>query len=58
MTESPSRWPRPQPLSPADEKLWSSFAHLGSILGLLPSLIILLLFRTAPPRRTSTVKRP
>jgi len=32
-----------QPLSPADEKLWSTLAHIGNILGLLPSLLIFLL---------------
>lgn len=32
-----------QPLSPADEKLWSTLAHVGNILGFLPSLLIFLI---------------
>ena len=32
-----------QPLSPADEKLWSTLAHIGNILGFLPSLLIFLI---------------
>ncbi|GAA2754393.1 DUF4870 domain-containing protein [Amnibacterium kyonggiense] len=32
-----------QPLSPADEKLWSTLAHVGNIIGFLPSLLILLI---------------
>lgn len=33
------------PLSPADDIQWASFAHLGGILGFLPSLIIWLIFK-------------
>ena len=32
-----------QPLSPADEKLWSTLAHVGNIIGFLPSLLIFLI---------------
>ena len=32
-----------QPLSPADEKLWSTLAHVGNIVGFLPSLLIFLI---------------
>ncbi|MFT2816519.1 DUF4870 domain-containing protein [Leifsonia sp. A12D58] len=35
----------PAPLSAMDDKQWASFAHLGGILGFLPSLIIWLVFR-------------
>jgi uncharacterized protein len=31
------------PLSPADENLWSTLAHIGNIIGFLPSLLILLI---------------
>lgn len=31
------------PLSPNDERTWAGFAHLGGILGFLPSLIIWLI---------------
>ncbi|HEY8280849.1 MAG TPA: DUF4870 domain-containing protein [Leifsonia sp.] len=33
------------PLDPATDKQWASFAHLGGILWLLPSLIIYLVFK-------------
>ena len=32
-----------QPLSPADESLWSTLAHIGNIIGFLPSLLIFLI---------------
>ncbi|MGN6444803.1 DUF4870 domain-containing protein [Amnibacterium sp.] len=32
-----------QPLSPGDERLWSTLAHVGNIVGFLPSLLILLI---------------
>ena len=38
----------PQPAAPlteAEDKQWASFAHFGGILGLLPSLIIFLVFK-------------
>lgn len=38
--------PQPaQPLTEAEDKQWASFAHLGGILGILPSLIIYLVFK-------------
>ena len=33
------------PLSEAEDKQWASFAHLGGIIGILPSLIIWLIFK-------------
>jgi uncharacterized Tic20 family protein len=33
------------PLTEAEDKQWASFAHLGGILGFLPSLIIWLVFK-------------
>ena len=33
------------PLTPAEDKQWASFAHLGGILGFLPALIIWLIFK-------------
>jgi uncharacterized Tic20 family protein len=33
------------PLTPAEDKQWAGFAHLGGILGILPSLIIWLVFK-------------
>jgi uncharacterized protein len=45
MSDSPSS-PAPQaPLSDAEDRQWGSFAHLGGILGILPALIIWLIFR-------------
>lgn len=32
-----------QPLSPADETLWSTLAHVGNIVGFLPALLIFLI---------------
>ncbi|HEY6793663.1 MAG TPA: DUF4870 domain-containing protein [Kineosporiaceae bacterium] len=37
------------PLSPADEKQWAMFGHLGGILGFLPPLIIFLVFKDRGP---------
>jgi uncharacterized protein len=40
--------PTPQPAAPlttAEDNQWASFAHLGGILGILPSLIIWLIFK-------------
>ncbi len=38
--------PRPgAPLTTSDDKLWASLAHLGGIVGVLPSLIIWLVFK-------------
>ena len=44
-----------QPLSPADEKLWSTLAHVGNIIGFLPSLLIFLILgpRSARVREES-----
>jgi uncharacterized protein len=33
------------PLSESEDRQWASFAHLGGILGFLPSLIIWLIFK-------------
>jgi uncharacterized Tic20 family protein len=33
------------PLTEAEDRQWASFAHLGGILGILPSLIIWLVFK-------------
>lgn len=33
------------PLSEAEDRQWASFAHLGGIIGILPSLIIWLVFK-------------
>jgi uncharacterized Tic20 family protein len=50
MTEPtpPAAAPAPVPAAPlteAEDKQWASFAHFGGILGLLPSLIIFLVFK-------------
>jgi uncharacterized Tic20 family protein len=44
-----------QPLSPADAKLWSTLAHVGNVVGFLPSLLILLILgpRSARVREES-----
>ncbi|MFT4029453.1 MAG: DUF4870 domain-containing protein [Protaetiibacter sp.] len=44
----PAQPAQPQPSAPlteAEDKQWASFAHLGGILGPLPSLIIWLIFK-------------
>ncbi len=33
------------PLNPTEDRQWASFAHLGGIIGFLPSLIIWLVFK-------------
>jgi uncharacterized Tic20 family protein len=33
------------PLTPAEDKQWASFAHFGGVLGILPALIIFLVFK-------------
>lgn len=38
------------PLSEAEDKQWASFAHLGGIIGILPSLIIWLIFKDRGPK--------
>jgi hypothetical protein len=48
MTESTPQPVAPQPAAPltqAEDRQWASFAHLGGILGFLPSLIIWLVFK-------------
>ena len=49
MTETPppaAAAPQPAaPLTEAEDRQWASFAHLGGILGFLPSLIIWLIFK-------------
>ena len=37
--------PAAAPLSQAEDNQWASFAHLGGILGILPALIIWLVFK-------------
>jgi uncharacterized Tic20 family protein len=49
MTNPPAAAPA-APLSEADDKLWASLAHLGGILGILPSLIIWLVLKDRGPR--------
>ena len=47
-TPQPAPAPAPQPAAPlteAEDRQWASFAHLGGILGFLPSLIIWLIFK-------------
>jgi len=44
----PAQPAAPQPAAPlteAEDKQWASFAHLGGIIGFLPSLIIWLIFK-------------
>lgn len=46
MTEPAQPAPQPAaPLSESEDKQWASFAHLGGIIGFLPSLIIWLIFK-------------
>jgi len=44
-TPTPAAAQPAAPLSPAEDKQWASFAHFGGILGILPSLIIFLVFK-------------
>jgi len=51
--------PAPQPAAPlteAEDKQWASFAHLGGILWLLPSLIIWLIFKDRGPKTNVEAK--
>lgn len=51
MTTPPPAAPAPAaPLSEADDKLWASLAHLGGIIGILPSLIIWLVLKDRGPK--------
>ncbi|MHC5795964.1 DUF4870 domain-containing protein [Lacisediminihabitans sp. FW035] len=48
MTDPISTPAAPQPAAPlteAEDRQWASFAHLGGIIGFLPSLIIWLVFK-------------
>ena len=48
MTDATPQPAAPQPAAPltqAEDRQWASFAHLGGILGFLPSLIIWLVFK-------------
>src|SRR5690349_11961999 len=48
MTDTPPPAAAPQPAAPlsqAEDRQWASFAHLGGIIGFLPSLIIWLVFK-------------
>ncbi|WP_353827985.1 DUF4870 domain-containing protein [Agromyces sp. SYSU T0242] len=46
--QDPNAAPQPAPaapLTPEQDRQWASFAHLGGIIGILPSLIIWLVFK-------------
>jgi uncharacterized Tic20 family protein len=45
MSDNSSTSPSPSAMSPSEDHQWGSFAHLGGILGILPALIIWLVFR-------------
>ena len=45
MTEATPAAAPAAPLSEADDKLWASLAHLGGIIGPLPSLLIFLILK-------------
>lgn len=45
MTDSTPPPAAAAPLSEAEDRQWASFAHLGGILGILPALIIYLVFK-------------
>jgi len=44
MTDAPTQQAA-APLTPAEDKQWASFAHFGGVIGILPSLIIHLVFK-------------
>ena len=48
MTNSSAQQPA-APFNATEDKQWASFAHLGGILGFLPSLIIWLVFKERGP---------
>lgn len=59
MTDPAQPAPQPQgpaPLTEAEDKQWASFAHLGGILWLLPSLIIWLVFKDRGPKTNVEAK--
>jgi uncharacterized Tic20 family protein len=45
MTQSAPQPAAAAPLTEAEDRQWASFAHLGGILGFVPSLIIWLVFK-------------
>ncbi|HEU5222988.1 MAG TPA: DUF4870 domain-containing protein [Candidatus Lumbricidophila sp.] len=45
------------PLTPADDIQWASFAHLGGIIGFIPSLIIWLMFKDRGAFTNSEAKK-
>lgn len=45
MSQPQAGAPSAPPLSEAEDRQWASFAHLGGILSILPSLIIWLVFK-------------
>lgn len=44
MTDASQQQPA-APLTSAEDKQWASFAHFGGVIGILPSLIIYLVFK-------------
>jgi hypothetical protein len=57
MSESlPPSAPAGAPLTPEQERTWASYAHLGGILGFLPSLIIWLVYKDRGPFVTSEAR--
>src|SRR5450756_2419921 len=58
MSESlPPSAPAGAPLTPEQERTWASYAHLGGILGFLPSLIIWLVYKDRGPFVTSEARK-
>jgi uncharacterized Tic20 family protein len=52
MTDANPQPAAPQPAAPltaAEDTQWASFAHLGGVIGILPSLIIWLIFKDRGP---------
>ena len=45
MTDAPPPTVAAAPLTAAEDKLWASLAHFGGIVGIIPSLIVFLVFR-------------
>jgi uncharacterized protein len=57
MTQPAPAAPQPAgPLTEAEDKQWASFAHLGGIIGILPSLIIWLVFKDRGPKTNVEAK--
>jgi len=58
MSESlPPSAPAGAPLTTDQERTWASYAHLGGILGFLPSLIIWLVYKDRGPFVTSEARK-